>query len=109
MWGICSLCESQLSQRAIEYQIKDNNTAVILQPASNIEIDIKYIKAIDAPPKFKYGDSVSPADHIYKKGRIRDIIWHGKTHKFNYYIEIDNKKVSRRYYAEELIRTEDGL
>ena len=106
MWGICldmSLCEGALFQRVIEYQIKERNTAIIIQPTTNIEIDIQLISAIDKPPKFKYGDLVSPANNTDKKGKVRDIVWHFKNNTFNYYIEIDNKKVSRRYSEEELV------
>ena len=107
MWGICldvSLCEGKLFQRVIEYKIKEKNTAIIIQPTPNIEIDLKFISTIDNPPKFKYGDLVSSFNIIDKKGRIRKIVWHFKNHTFIYYIEVGNKKVLRRYYEEELTK-----
>jgi len=85
MWGICldvSLCEGKLFQQVIEYKIKEKNTAIIIQPTPNIEIDLKFISTIDNLPKFKYGDLVSSFNIIYKKGGIRKIGWHFKNHTF---------------------------
>jgi len=35
-------------------------------------------------------------------GAIRQIIWHSKDQRFNYYIAVDGKKVSKRYFIEDL-------
>jgi hypothetical protein len=34
-------------------------------------------------------------------GTIRQIIWHDKDQRFNYYIEENGKKVSKRYFNED--------
>ncbi|MBR2175371.1 MAG: hypothetical protein IJ861_00295 [Clostridia bacterium] len=107
MWGICldvSLCEGKLSQRVIEYELSsDNNKAIIVQPFPNFEVDLKKIIVIADSPKYTYGAYVCPVNHPDRKGKIRDIIWHFKNRTFNYYIEVNNKKVSKRYYEEDLV------
>jgi hypothetical protein len=35
-------------------------------------------------------------------GKIRAAFWHHKDQRFNYYLEEDSKKVSKRYLAEDL-------
>lgn len=106
MWGICldvSLCEGKLFQRVIEYELSLDNKAIIIQPFPNFEVDIKKIIAIADSPKYTYGAYVYPVNHPDRKGKIRDIIWHFKNRTFNYYIEVNNKKVSKRYYEADLI------
>ena len=42
-------------------------------------------------------------------GPVREIIWHHKDRCYNYYITAGGKKVSKRYYEEDLERVpEDG-
>lgn len=36
-------------------------------------------------------------------GKIEMIIWHFKDKDYNYYISVDGKKKSKRYYAKDLI------
>ena len=92
-------------QRAIEYEPSlENNKAIIIQPFSGYQIDVKKVKSIVNPPKYIYGDCICPTNHPDMKGKIRDIIWHFKNQTFNYYIEVNNKKVSKRYYEEDLIK-----
>jgi hypothetical protein len=35
-------------------------------------------------------------------GTIRDIIWHFQAERYNYYLEEDGRKVSKRYFEEDL-------
>ncbi|HET6882611.1 MAG TPA: hypothetical protein VFI31_20760 [Pirellulales bacterium] len=35
-------------------------------------------------------------------GTIREIIWHYKDQRFNYYLEENGKKISKRYFEEDL-------
>ncbi len=91
-------------QRVIEYCLGDNNKAIIVQPVSNVEIDIQNIKALINSPKYKYGEIVSLIDNMNIKGKIRDIVYHFRNQTFNYYIEADNRKVNKRYYETDLIK-----
>ena len=107
MWGICfdiSLCEGTLFQHIIEYRMIDQSSAIIIQPVSDVGIDIQMIRPIDTPPMYQYGDSVSPVNHTDMKAKIRAIVWHFKNNAFNYYIKTENRKISRRYYEEDLIK-----
>ena len=107
MWGICldsSLCEGSIFQRVIEYCLENNNKAIIVQPVSNVEIDIQNIKELTNSPKYKYGDIVSLVYNMNIKGKIRDIVYHFKSQTFNYYIEVDNRKRNKRHYETDLIK-----
>jgi hypothetical protein len=58
------------------------------------------------PPEFNVGDRVrvvSSARHLTPHtGPIRQVVWHFKHARYNYYIEENGKKVSTRYYADDL-------
>lgn len=107
MWGICldSLIDGgNLFQKVVEYQLdSDNHTAHILQPVKDKRVSINDIKTISEPPPFVYGDVVSPVNHPDMIGKIQTIIWHFKDKDYNYYISVNGKKKSKRYYAEDLI------
>ena len=61
-------------------------------------------------PKFAIGQKVrvrlSDRNRTAHEGTIRDIIWHLKDERHNYYIEEDGRKVSKRYYEDDLERVE---
>jgi hypothetical protein len=61
-------------------------------------------------PKFAIGQRVrvrlSDRNRTAHEGAIRDIIWHFKDERHNYYIEEGGKKVSKRYYDDDLERVE---
>lgn len=105
MWGICldiSLCGGTLLDRPVEYQPRENS-AVILHPVSGIETDMQQIRPLEQPPKYQYGDAVYPAAHPDRKGRIRDMVWYFKEDAILYFIEINGRKISRRYHEDELM------
>lgn len=107
MWGICLnsfLCEGSIFQRVIEYRLDDNNKAIIVQPVSNVEINIQNIKALNNLPKYKYGDIVSLVYNMNIKEKIIDIVYHFKNQIFNYYIEVNNIKRNKRYYETDFIK-----
>lgn len=108
MWGVClgsNICNGNLFQRIIEYDINtDIQKAIILQPYKDISISIDKIKPIEKPPDFIYGDIVSPINHFDVVGKIETIIWHFKNNDFNFYISVDGKMKSKRYYANDLIK-----
>jgi hypothetical protein len=37
-----------------------------------------------------------------RRGVIMEIIWHHKDARYNYYIQASGRKVSKRYFAEDL-------
>lgn len=60
------------------------------------------------PPEFHVGDRVRvvwserhPTPHV---GTVREVIWHFKDARYNYYIEEHGRKVSTRYIAADLER-----
>lgn len=106
MWGICLdilVDGGNLYQKVIEYQVDlDNRTVNILQPAKDIKISLNDIEPIKKPPVFIYGDFVSPINHPDMLGKIETIIWHFKNKDYLYYISVNGKKKSKRYYAKDL-------
>lgn len=99
MWGIClDVSVPEIFQRAVEY---DCEKSVILQPVKNLKMSAKNIQFTDSVPDFVYGEDV-----IIKKsgisGKICDIIWHFKHGEYFYYIEVDGKRLSGRYYKVDL-------
>lgn len=108
MWGICldiSVCGGNLYQRAIEYDNSlDDGTVRILQPIRDIEISVDKIKLVEKPPAFVYGELVFPAGHSDIIGEITDIIWHFKNQEYNYYISVNGRKKSKRYYSGALFK-----
>ena len=106
MWGICldvMVDGGKLYQRAVEYEKTSDKCIVhILQPVSDIKISVDKIMPVDKSPVFVYGELVSIVEHSDTIGRIKDIIWHFKNHDYNYYITINGRKKSKRYYSGDL-------
>jgi len=61
-------------------------------------------------PTFAIGQRVrvrlSARNRTAHEGTIRDILWHFKNKRHIYYIEESGKKVSKRYFDEDLERVE---
>ena len=57
-------------------------------------------------PKFAVGQRVrvilNERNRTAHHGTIREIIWHLKDRRHNYYLLEDGKKVSKRYFDEDL-------
>lgn len=110
LWS--SLCESGLAAPGDAQRLTDHN------------LSQRVCRIVGKDGRFariKYGDltfAISPiclsrvdnVDHevgdrvLFKHGlaRVRDIVWHFKDERPNYYLEKDGKKLSRRYFNEDL-------
>jgi hypothetical protein len=68
------------------------------------------MSSIVPTPKFAVGQNVrvrlNDRNRTSHEGTIRAIIWHVKDERHNYYIEERGKKVSKRYYDDDLERVE---
>ena len=57
-------------------------------------------------PELKVGDPVTVIMNDRNKtprtGRVERIIWHYKDSRYNYYLEVEGRSVSKRYIAEDL-------
>ena len=64
------------------------------------------------PPEFAVGDRVSvrlnERNHTPHVGEIQRVTWHHKDARYNYYLSENNKRVHKRYFAEDLERVERG-
>ena len=58
------------------------------------------------PPRFSIGQRVSvllnARNRTRRTGSIRQVIWHHKDGRYNYYLEENGKEVSKRYFEEDL-------
>ena len=105
MWGICldgKALEDGLFQAVVQYKI-DNSKALVILPKENYELDIKEIRELPAPPRFVYGEQVSPRNHPDMTGVIIEIRWHFKRNCYFYTISVNGKKKSKRYFDDDLI------
>lgn len=56
------------------------------------------------PPIYTFGETVILVNHPNIEGSICDIHWHHKYEKEIYYLELNGKKKSKRYFREDLNR-----
>lgn len=61
---------------------------------------------IISTPEFTFGQTVSIRRNPEVLGSICEINWHYKREKEMYFIEVNGKKKSSRYFSEELISAE---
>lgn len=105
MWGMCldvDVLNGALSQSIVEYIIEDNR-AKLISPVVNVVLDMSKIKEIPDAPRFVYGELVSPVNRLDMKGKIHTIKWHFDLNACYYYIQIDGKNKSKRYFEEDLV------
>lgn len=105
MWGICldsKALENGLFQAVVQYRT-DNNKALVILPEVHYELDIKSIRELPAPPRFVYGEQVSPCNHLDLTGVIVGIHWHFRRNCCFYTISINEKTRSKRYFDDDLI------
>ena len=59
------------------------------------------------PPLFSLGQCVKVILNARNKtthvGTIRQITWHHKDQRYNYYLDENGRKVSKRYFDEDLL------
>ena len=57
-------------------------------------------------PEFQIGDPVTVIMNDRNKtprtGTVQRIIWHYKDSRYNYYLEVEGRSVSKRYFADDL-------
>ena len=60
------------------------------------------------PLAFSIGDRVrvilAERNQTSRTGTIREIVWHYKDQRYNYYIEENGKKVGKRYFEDDFER-----
>jgi hypothetical protein len=64
-------------------------------------------------PRFQIGDAVRVVSNARNQtlhaGHVRYAIWHFKDSCWNYYLEANGRKISKRYLAEDLEAVTQGL
>lgn len=107
MWGVCldfQLFHDGLFQAVIQYEIvESNDEVIILNPKANCRLNREKIKELSTPPRFDYGEQVSPLNHPDMVGVIVKISWHFKQNCCFYIIKVHEKIKSRRYFEDDLI------
>lgn len=113
MWGICfdtieregKIFPVELFQRVIEYEISEESAvACLVYPVEGVQIAVDKIRALDNPPQFTDGELVSPVNHPEMVGVIRGIGWHFEKQEYMYFITVNGRKKSKRYYYKDLIK-----
>lgn len=88
-------------QHAVEFKT-DSENAIILNPVQYIKVPLNKIEMAGNAPDFNYGETVSSVSRSDIIGKIYAIVWHFKSKEFCYYIEINGKKKSVRYFSWDL-------
>lgn len=105
MWGICldsKAIQEGLFQQVIQYKIDENGEVIITLPSTGYRPEIKRIRKLSVPPKYIYGEQVSPCNHPDMIGVICSIRWHFKLNRYFYLIRVNGKAVSKRYFDDDL-------
>lgn len=67
---------------------------------------------MEPKPEFQLGQRVSvlinERNLTQRAGTIARVVWHFKDACYNYYLEVDGKKVPKRYLACDLVSNEDA-
>ena len=62
---------------------------------------------MQAKPEFELGQRVKVVvgerNRTARAGTVHDVIWHHKDACYNYYLEVEGRKVSKRYLAVDLL------
>jgi len=65
---------------------------------------------LEPKPEFEVGQRVlvrvNDRNFTPRAGAVLQVVWHFKDACYNYYLEVDGKKIGKRYVASDLI-TED--
>jgi hypothetical protein len=106
-WAICLDYDliPNLGQMVVPYEIITPEVATVTFNGASYKVPLAKIKAIDAP-KFAYGDTVSPTNHPELIGVVHVIRYHFDRNEPMYFIKINEKKKSKRYFCDDLIRRE---
>lgn len=103
MWGICF--DSKLFQCVVAYETcTDSTTVNIVYPVEGLLIAADKIRKLENPPQFFSGELVSPVNHPEIFGVIREIGWHFNNQDYMYFITVNGRKRSKRYYNKDLIK-----
>jgi hypothetical protein len=102
-WAICfEINIPFLYQRVIPYKLISHDMVEVCYGKNNYSISINEIRPINTP-KYIIGEKVSPVNHPELIGIIYDIIYHFTKNEPMYFIKINGKKKSKRYFENDLI------
>jgi hypothetical protein len=103
-WAICFENDIPfLFQRVISYEIVSPDTVKAYYGKNNYHVSTNKIRPIN-PPKYRIDDSVSPVNHPELIGIIYDMIYHFDKNEPMYFIKVNGRKKSKRYFENDLIR-----
>ena len=103
-WAICFYIDVPcLFQRVVSYEKESSQVVTVFYRGEFFKVPMDKMREIN-PPKFAYGDTVSPANHLELTGVITDIVYHGGREEPMHFIEINGKRKSKRYFEDDLVR-----
>jgi hypothetical protein len=102
-WAICfDINLPFLFREVINYKLVSHDIVEISHEDNVYNTSIENIRII-TPLKYVIGDQVSPKNHPEIIGIIWNIIFHFDKNEPMYYIKINGKKKSKRYFENDLI------
>ena len=106
-WAVC-LNEHNFFQHVVSYTLISPEIARVYYKNKSCDIPVNNIRPINAP-EFVFGDIVSPINHLDITGTVCGIMFHFKRNEPIYFISINGKRKSKRYFKDELTRIENLL
>lgn len=97
-WDLVNILQSVVTYETDE----DDIIEIITQAGARYHVPAADIRKI-VPPEYAIGDMVSPANHPELIGTIHGIGYYFKTEEPSYFITINGKRKSKRYFSEDLI------
>ena len=101
-WAICSHPPFDMLQSLVTYEMIDDENIIVRHYDKSYHMKLEQIKPIDTP-KYVWGDKASPANHPELLGEVISMGYHFKNKDMMYYLSINGKMKSKRYFAADLI------
>ena len=101
-WAVCSYPPFNMLQSLVTYEMVDAENIIVKHYNKTYPMKLEQIKPI-ATPRFVWGDKVSPANHPEWVGEVASMGYHFKNKEMMYYLSINGKMKSKRYFAADLI------
>lgn len=100
MWGVCldaDLITDGLFQTVVQYEPTADSLRLLAPDAGRL-LTLAKVRPLAAPPRFYWGQKVTPRAHPERISTIRTICWHFKRQAYFYRLQ----ESSRRYFEDEL-------
>ena len=117
-WGFCKRHDRNAIHPEDEYDFRSSvfkcvdilgEYVLLKNPEYSFRVKCENYATFPDPPKFDFDEQVRPKNKSDVIGVIFQMIWHYKRGEMMYFIKINGKKKSKRYWADDLISVSDGI